>query len=1620
MSLTASVAGVLVNIQSLSRPDTIDQATICTITVIDTAGTAFYKRGQPIVITDSILGTIFTGYIHNPVMTLLYPNLAKSWTMDCVQRGDYLSAKRTSNKIYNNQYAGTVVVDQVQRYGASEGLLANAALGWDELQTDWAGGTLSGTVAATNVSTGNPGAGDLELSLAGVQDVINVATATDFNAGVYTGTALVNGVVQPVSTPAIKMVANCTLNNAGNLYTYVKIYNGPFVLGTGYYFVYDVWIDPASPEAKLGFDILFSDGTTLRDSSQYNDAQNIPPHPQNDLAGLATGQWYTRRFWLTNYSGKTISNVLLVCEGDKVGVYTGWFKNVRITDASSVLKLTIFSTTLLTKQQMQTSGYASTTLTVVNTYAIPLYSLQGAGSTLWSGTNVLWASQAYSVDSVKILQSSFLSYNAIIPVGTLLSVRYSLDYATGTIESICTNNAPLTSLPAGLSLAGRTLTLLVYFYRDPAASPLASPEVTATLTSMKLTLNPAYAMASKTDIQFAAIASADWTQVGTVLTNTASTLFPNVLTLAGYVNNFDNGYGNNNLYSGGPAGGFGVTLNNRTLALTVFGVFDSRVELLDPGIYQNFTAEFDVYVQAPAVCTSGFVYRTTGWSNPNNTYAYSVTINTTTLQLAKGTNTATGAGTFTSISSVSVVLTSGNWHRIKIVVNGSNHQVSLDDILLINATDATWTAAGNIGFRNVNGGSASVTAYFDNFGIVPALTGTWVSPAIALTSAATYGTSIVVWRDESEDATNCTVLVEASVNNGATYFTCANGAPLPVLTLNQALAGVSLKMRITLTTTTASSMPGLDRFVVRVLQAFSATGTRISPALSLAGVGRADTALVNWNATTPALTSLAVATSIDSGASYQSVATPGAAIANISTQPDPVEDVFAVNSSANYTQGAFGGTPTPLTLYGTNVAATTVTTACKLATALGGTEVTVLTTAPNDGTQNYMEVLSQAGTSTDSASLPAPSFKGWFLDSNLLDNQTIPAGNWSATVGLDDSAGTFSNIGMFLRFGKRSSAGVVTPIGTLTLVSQALVVSRTTYTYIATSQIAMAFAVGDRLYIDKILKPAGAGTWGADTVHIYVSSNGSAGVANDLQINTPGYAPTSSGAWTWDTTNSRLIGSASVNGTLTTLAALTFADNQTSAVLDQADGSGLLSNYAVSASGYYIQIWDSAGTGTQNSVKLFRRVSSVNTQVGTTATISFTRGTPHLFVLDVKAGVIVVSMDGASIITYTDTSPLSAGLSGILLNTLARVYSLRIQQYGQNVSALSLLTKLTLTSTSPTATPQVSDMQAMVSSPDIGAGILMSSKAYQRTFLDANIADLTTQSNYWMTWRNDNSVIFQPRKATAAPFVLSSLNSQIIGGNVINDILVNSAELDNSGDLYRNRQIMLGCIATATFTEIKTGDGSATSWSVANPLTAPPISIILNGQSKTFGVKGVDTGKSFYYQIGSTAITQDSSQVVLTASDSFSIVYTGSFSQDVQRDNTSMSGTITQSMMATLENSSGGSSSGIVEAVLDLSSTPTTVAAATVQADQLLQRFGNIGRTFKCKTLRSGLTPGMQVSLFVPEFGLNNVQMLLTGIDVSIDIAPGVSGGLLYTWALTLQEGPNLGNWVQLFMNAFS
>lgn len=194
---------------------------------------------------------------------------------------------------------------------------------------------------------------------------------------------------------------------------------------------------------------------------------------------------------------------------------------------------------------------------------------------------------------------------------------------------------------------------------------------------------------------------------------------------------------------------------------------------------------------------------------------------------------------------------------------------------------------------------------------------------------------------------------------------------------------------------------------------------------------------------------------------------------------------------------------TALTLYGSNVASTTLTSACKLATTTGGTETTVTTTGPASGS-GYVEILSQAATATLNASLPSPDGKGWLFDATTLEGQTISAGNWSASFGAQDNAGSGPVQSFTIRFYKRSSGGVYTSIGSLTLSSQTITTTKTTYNFSASSLSSMSFATGDKLYVDLFIQATG---WASDPIVNYVSNSATAGVANDLQITTPGYVP---------------------------------------------------------------------------------------------------------------------------------------------------------------------------------------------------------------------------------------------------------------------------------------------------------------------------------------------------------------------------------------------------------------------------------------------------------------------------------------------------------------------------------
>lgn len=1293
--LTCLISNVSVNVQSIQRPDRIDEHTTLTITIRDDAGTALYEKGNPISVTDSILGNLFTGYVSQPHMENLYPNVTNLWTLACLQEGDYLAAKRTSNWAYANQQAGVIAVHQIQEFGSAEGLVVHAALRWDEKQTDWASGTLTNCAATTNATNGNPGGGDLELALAGSK----VSTT-----GSGAGFGLTNG---------LKFTGYCS-SGYSSAYVYRQIWSGSQVITSSTdYIGVDVWGSSDSPEIKFSVEAICSDGTTLSSTAQP-DQQGMSAAPATDLSGLANDQWYSRIIGLpSSMNGKTIVSILVAIGGTRAGTYTCYFRNIGYYTFGGGLQFWIFgpSTTLSTNIQAANIGYSNVSLTQVSVEDKSNVSVRGP----------------FSIDAAKIVKDSSITFTSLIPSGCTGIAETSIDNQASWQQ--VTSGSAIPNLLAGMSIASRNVYVRFTF------SIAKDPTVNMGFGAPTIVVDSAY-NATKSDSITTYTTATDFnTDTLTDLKTVGSTTTP-AITTNGIQRNWDDAnYSSQTVY--GTSGPTQIITNKQLILETGTGT-DVRSRLDFVGQWADFTAEVDVTAQnTGANAQSGLVYRTTGWQNNNDTYAYMVGLSTTELQLGRGTNSSSGGGSFTAIGSpVTVSLTASSVHRLKVVASGSSHKIYLDGVLLINATDSTYTAAGYIGLRLFNNSGSTVSAAFDNFGVCSALSGTWESPSIDISGPGTYGNSVIEWDVDGLPDSTTTITAQTSIDGGSTWQSATNGGAISGLTAGGSLSGKHLLIKMTLTASNAPVVPVLNGVTVWVIGQYSASGTRVSPSLSLAGVGRAGTTLVNWNALTPTGTSLAVQTSINGGSTYQTVSSPGNAISGISTQPTPTEDTFTSNTSGSYTQSNWGGT---------------------------------------------------------------------------------------------------------------------------------------------------------------------------------------------------------TGTWAWDTADSRLSGSGGNFGTIVDSTALASADNQVIADFDECDGSGILTNYTATTSGYYIQIWDSAASsGTPNTVKLFRRSGGTSTQVSATATISFLRGSIRRFVLDVEAGVITAKMDGDTIITYTDGSPLGAGSSGLVLNTLSRVYLLRIQQYGQDVTSLSVLVKHILSTTDPTATVQVLDNQVFVSSPDIGPGNTISSVKYQGTFISDDLNDLKTRSNYY-SYFSGLYLIFQLVQASPAPFVLADVNTSLIAGQQIGDILLDGIGMDNGGDLFRN------CIQ----------------------------------------MKNVDDG------MGGTTI--------------------------VTRNNTSFSGTITQSMMAAIENAAGGSSSGIIEAVYD--ATGLSIAEAQQLGDQLLQEYGKMGRTFTPKTLRSGLTPGMQLSVFSSAYNLHNVQFLITQIDVVLSIAPGVSGGLLYAYKLSVTEAANLGTWVVLFKN---
>jgi hypothetical protein len=851
VSVQVNNNSVMIREGSFEIDDSINAMSTCSFTIRDDSGTNHYQKGQQVSVTDHYYGLMFTGNLNSVEEQNVWPNAMIMSRADA-QDNHYYPMKRTYiGDEYENQYAGAIATDLLNGLTA-EGITAQYASRRETTQAQFALGTLSNVVAANNV-----GEGDLELLPVGTS--VGVANT---------------GVTNP-SQMALKLTGYCASGYSG-AFVYRKIWNGSVTVATGDALQCTIWISSDSPEIKASVDMIFSDGSKFSASADAgHDGQGFTPAPSNDLSGFANDQWYDRNFGVGGVLiGKTITGIAICLGGSNQGNYTAYFRSIKYVNGSTV-KINAFTGTMTAPSvntQIANNGYTNVIVQAVTTY---------------DKYDAFY--YTFSLDPVKVVRNSVATWTTKnLDNGGVVNIYSSIDGVGGDKH---TSGQGFINLLPGMLTTG----MLVYIIAEQIVGKY--PDLCPQLDKLNVEINPSFSN-SVVNVVKTWYSNADFTAGGTLNNLVVSPDNVGIL-LAGKTIPYDstNDYaGVTTWFGSNPV----PTLQKRQLNIANDGHGDARIRLDNIGSWQNFIAEVDVQVPNDPGQNVGLTYRTTGWQNNNDTYAYNAFINQTQVAFAKGTNSSSGAGSFTTVGTpVTVALQGGSWHRLKVIVSGTSHSIYLDDALIIQRTDSSYTASGQLALRYFNNSGTAGSANFDNFGITNSLSGTWVSNPISLTSlqAAGYGNSFIRW-DTLNTPETTSILVETSLNGGSSYQTCTNGGPIP----NIATSGLNtLIVRLTLSANNASAFPYTVGLTVGIVGAFNATGTRISTALSLLNVGRLGNSLVAWNALLPPGCTLGVDTSINGGGTWTDVSSQnGGSIPGLTVQPDPWLDTFDSNTVANY------------------------------------------------------------------------------------------------------------------------------------------------------------------------------------------------------------------------------------------------------------------------------------------------------------------------------------------------------------------------------------------------------------------------------------------------------------------------------------------------------------------------------------------------------------------------------------------------------------------------------------------------------------------------------------------------------------------------------------------------
>lgn len=243
----------------------------------------------------------------------------------------------------------------------------------------------------------------------------------------------------------------------------------------------------------------------------------------------------------------------------------------------------------------------------------------------------------------------------------------------------------------------------------------------------------------------------------------------------------------------------------------------------------------------------------------------------------------------------------------------------------------------------------------------------------------------------------------------------------------------------------------------------------------------------------------------------------------------------------------------------------------------------------------------------------------------------------------------------------------------------------------------------------------------------------------------------------------------------------------------------------------------------------------------------------------------------------------------------------------------------------------------------------------------------------------------------------SVVNSNVVDGTLVEEKM-NPPSIRRVNPKYRNYQYATGGVTqTSTQVETRKGDSNITSWPMNFKLAKQPI-VKVNTVAKTVGIRGVETGKDFYWNKGEYEITQDSGGTKLTSSDTLEVTYIGEYATVF----------VAQDAGQVEAQRQVDGTSGIVEDV-ENDPTITSADAGFNLVSALLTHNARKAKILEFTTRQKDFEQGQLATVDMPWFDLSNAQMLIESVSASD------SDGLHMFYSITAIEGPADQSWVSFF-----